>query len=274
PVEGDPAQIRQVVMNLLTNASEAIGADAGDIIVSSGVMEADGEYLRATEAGERLKPGRYVFVEVTDTGCGMDAATRARLFEPFFTTKFEGRGLGLAGVLGIVRGHRGGLHVASALGRGTAVRLLLPCAALPATPAAPEPLVSAPGQAPETILVVDDEDLVRDVSCSLLEAAGHRVLSAAHGAEALQMLREHGAEVDGVLLDMTMPGLSVEETFAALREMRPGLPVILTSGYEQSEVLDRLTRHEATAFVHKPFTPEQLTSALHHLMRGGQREPA
>ncbi|MHC4550991.1 MAG: PAS domain S-box protein [Planctomycetota bacterium] len=274
PVEGDPAQIRQVVMNLLTNASEAIGADAGDIIVSSGVMEADGEYLRATEAGEHLKRGRYVFVEVTDTGCGMDPATRARLFEPFFTTKFEGRGLGLAGVLGIVRGHRGGLHVASALGRGTTVRLLLPCAALPVTPAAPEPLVSAPGEAPETILVVDDEDLVRDVSCGLLEAAGHRVLGAAHGAEAIQILHDHGAEVDGVLLDMTMPGLSVEETFAALREMRPGLPVILTSGYEQSEVLDRLTRHEATAFVHKPFTPEQLTSALHHLMRGGQREPA
>jgi len=264
PVEADPTQLRQVVMNLLTNASESVGEEGGVVRVATGTRVCDAATLRACVLDASEGPGRYAFLEVADTGSGMDAATLQSIFEPFFSTKGAGRGLGLAGVLGIVRGHRGAVQVESQPGRGTTFRVLLP-AAQGERATAPEPTprtALARRQAGGVVLVVEDEPAVRAVAQAALEAAGFGVVAAEDGRAALAAARERGEEIAAVLLDMSMPRMSGEETFRALRELRPELPVVLTSGYEAGDAVGRLSGDGAVRFVQKPWHPSELVAAV------------
>jgi PAS domain S-box-containing protein len=257
PVRGDATQIRQVVMNLVTNASDALGDAAGTISVEIGVVEADGVDLAPTWTADELPAGRYVYLAVADTGCGMDADTRAKVFDPFFTTKSTGRGLGMAAVLGIVRGHRGAIKVASDPGHGSTFTVLLPVSDEPAQdrPAAARAAVQ-PGRG--KILVVDDEDLVRDVAEATLTRSGFEVLIAGDGLRALAIVRRQGHELAAVVLDLTMPHMNGEETFHELRRLFPDLPVILTSGYNEPDATGRFAAPGPAGFLKKPYRPDDL----------------
>ena len=257
PIEADPSQFRQVVMNLVTNASEALGDDPGSIVIATGTRDCSAEDLQGALLGDELAPGAYVFLRVADTGCGMNEEARDKVFDPFFSTKFTGRGLGMAAVLGIVRGHGGAIHLETAPGRGTIVTVLLPVSDKP------RPVVGT-AEAREwqrgegTILVVDDEPIVQSVARETLEEGGFEVLTAADGAEALEIYGQRGAEIALVLLDMTMPRLGGTACFQELREMDPGVRVILTSGYNEDEAVDRIEGDDLAGFVQKPWDPADL----------------
>ncbi len=253
PIECDPSQIRQVVLNLLTNASEALGANEGRIDV-------------ATRQGEPTADGRdRVVLEVRDTGCGMDESTRLRMFDPFFTTKFTGRGLGLAAVLGIVRRHQASIEVESRSGEGTAVRLCFPssCRGVSAAVMAS----SRDGWQPDgAILVVEDEPALRSMAIRTLRRAGFSVLSAAEGREALALFHEHRQEIRAVLLDLTMPGMSGSEMLSALRLLKADLPVVVCSGHGEHEIVSRLEGLVPDALLLKPFRPADLLSRLRQVL--------
>ena len=260
PVEADATQLRQVVMNLITNASDALEDRPGVIVVTTRVAHVDAPALASYQLAEALVPGRYVMLEVSDSGRGMDAATLARIFDPFFTTKFTGRGLGLASVLGIVRSHRGALRVTSEPGRGTTFTVLLPpCESPECREAEARTVPVKQATATGTILVVDDEAVVRHVAHRCLTRHGYDVVPAADGPEAIGVVRRDGARIDAVLLDLTMPHLSGEETLAELRRLAPELPVILTSGYTEDAVRTEATR---VSFLAKPYSPHQLYEAV------------
>ena len=239
-IEADPSQVRQVVMNLVINASEAIGDKEGIITISTGTVECDQNYLRENHFLEPPPPGTYVFLEVLDTGCGMDAETQAKIFDPFFTTKFTGRGLGLAAVLGIMRQHKGAIKVASEPSEGTTFMVLFPVSTKPASQPQPD-------AAPESwhgsgaIMVVDDEAAVRNVTRIILERSGFTVLTAADGREAIKLFQKHGGKIVCVLLDLTMPHMDGEETYRELRRIRSDVPVILASGYSEQEIAKHFT---------------------------------
>jgi PAS domain S-box-containing protein len=265
-IEGDSSQIAQVVMNLLTNASDALGEDAGIITLSTGVFEADRAYLMDTQSGEDLPAGTYAYVEVSDTGAGMDEETRGRIFDPFFTTKFIGRGLGLAAVLGIVRGHRGAISVGTRQGDGTTLRVLFPVGARQvektAEPEGEHKTLVGTG----TIMVVDDEETVREAARAMLESQGFDVIEARDGVEAVEVMRAHPESIRAVLLDMTMPRLDGEKTFFALHGMNPNAPVILMSGYDEQEVTRRLAGRGLAGFLHKPFRTSDLIDRLRDVL--------
>ena len=260
-VEGDATQLRQVVLNLVTNASES-GAET--VCVRTSLVECSAEELAGGIGAEGLLRGAYVCLEVSDDGQGMDPATRSHIFEPFFTTKFSGRGLGLAGVLGIVRGHRGTVQVSSEVAVGTRVRVLLPAsraalASVEEPPAAREP---APAQRTGTILVVDDQDYVVEVAQAFLERAGHRVVTAGGGWAAIECFRERGGEIDAVLLDLTMPDASGEVVLEELQRIRPDVRVIIATGYNPEAASQRLASHGVAGFVRKPYEPEEILEQI------------
>ena len=261
-VEGDATQIRQVIMNLITNASEAIGDESGVISVSTGVMECDRGYLSETYLNHNLPEGTYVYVEVSDTGCGMDAETRAKIFDPFFTTKFIGRGLGLAAVLGIVRGHKGALKVYSEVGQGTTFKVFFPSCEKLVEPLTERPKSEEDWRGTGTILVVDDEESVRAVAQSILERFGFNVLTAVDGHEGVEVFRRHSEEIVAVLLDMTMPKMGGEAAFREIRRVRPDARVILSSGYDEQEATRRFVGKGLAGFIHKPYRPNELIAKL------------
>ncbi len=261
-IRADAAQVRQVVMNLITNASDAVHEHRGSVTVRTGQMFADHTYLGEAYLDDDLPEGQYVYVEVSDTGVGMSAETQAKMFDPFFTTKFTGRGLGMAAVLGIVRAHRGAIKVYSELGKGTTIKVLFPGGAGIAAPiafAVPEPV--RPGQ---TVLVVDDDDGVRRVTAKVLESAGVHALAASTGDEAVNIYREHASEVGLVLMDLTMPGLDGRDTFVLLKAINPAVRVILTSGYHEDEALEQFAEDSVVGFLQKPFRRNDLLALLHN----------
>jgi PAS domain S-box-containing protein len=263
-VEADATQIRQVIMNLVVNAAEAIGEKNGVIAITTGAMRVDDEYLAETYPMSDLKPGNFVFLEVADTGCGMDAETQARIFDPFFTTKFTGRGLGLAAVLGIVRGHQGAIKISSTPGRGTTFTVFLPgCQAGAAAAQVEQGLGSSSlfGSG-KRVLVIDDDDTVRDVTSRVLEKIGFSVLQAAGGSDGLVTFRSRAHEITCVLLDLTMPNPAGEEVFREIRRLSLDTPVILMSGYNEPEISDRFTGKGLTGFLQKPYRPEELEKLL------------
>ena len=265
-VEADPGQIGRVLMNLVTNASEALGERAGRVSVSAGSMDADSGYLAHCFGASGAAAGHYVWVEVADDGCGMDAETAARICEPFFTTKFSGRGLGMAAVLGIVQAHGGVIHIDTEIGRGTRVRVLLrpaPRTAIERGASAPE---MGPAAARETILLADDDTAVLDLGREILERAGFRVVAASGGGGAVEALRTHGASFDAAVLDLTMPDLDGEETFLRLRELRADLPVLLVSGYDEAHSAERFRARGLHGFLRKPYELEQLVEAVRALV--------
>lgn len=260
-VEVDVPQVRQAMMSLVVNASEA-QADLGGIIsISTGVTRVDAAYVASEQLASDLEPGEYVHIEVTDTGVGMSPEVRARIFEPFYSTKFTGRGLGLAAVLGIVRGHRGSLKVYSEEGRGSTFKLLFPSVRgeleTTTAPAAPQAWKGS-----GTILVVDDEAAVRRTVSRMLEMMGFTILQAADGEEALAMFKEHGADVSLVMLDLTMPRMDGEQTFSELRRIDPHVRVVLMSGFNQQEAVAKFAGKGLASFVQKPFSLDSLRQCV------------
>ena len=265
PVDADATQMRQVLMNLVVNASEALGERAGVINVTSGVLFAEGEYLRTTFLAPELADGKYVFVEVSDNGCGMGPATQAKIFDPFFSTKFTGRGLGLSAVLGIVRGHKGAIKVYSELGRGTTVKLLLP--AMEGVPVAASAPAQVSLQRRGTVLVVDDEDVVRGVAARILGSYGFNVILANDGREGVARFSERRAEIVAVLMDLTMPQMDGVDAFREIRNIDENMPVLLMSGYNEQDAVMRFAGKGLAGFVQKPFTVEILRERLMSVLR-------
>ncbi|MBD3348253.1 MAG: PAS domain S-box protein [Candidatus Eisenbacteria bacterium] len=262
---GDATQIRQVIMNLITNASDAIGEADGTITVGSGVRSCDEAYLSECYLVQDVEPGEFAYISVSDTGCGMDAETMQRIFDPFFTTKFTGRGLGLASTLGIVRGHGGAVRVTSEPGRGTSFEVLLPVAvdAVPADAERGQAEACRQLEGDATVLVVDDEDTVREVAARMLQQAGMKVMTAADGVEALEVFRRCPDRIGCVLLDLTMPRMSGEETLRELRNLRDDVRVVLSSGYSEQEVVQQIDDEKHVAgFVQKPYLLDNLVEKI------------
>jgi two-component system cell cycle sensor histidine kinase/response regulator CckA len=268
-VLADATQLRQIVMNLVLNAADAIGDRGGEIVISTGLMHADHASLNAAVTGAGLAEGDYVFIEVRDTGCGMTSEVIAKIFDPFYTTKFAGRGLGLAAVLGIVRSHHGALQVTSEPGQGSTFRLLLPPVSTnsPGSRAAAPAVLEEPWQHNGDVIIIEDEEHVRGVAAHLLKSFGLSPRLAPDGRSGLALFRENPAACEFVLLDLVMPGLSGEETLAALRIMRPDIPVLIMSGYNEGDLLRRLAAPESPlAFLPKPFTRESLAEKIRELL--------
>lgn len=252
-VQADPAQMNQVVMNLITNAAEAIGDDDGRIIVTTSAKTYGRRELDLLKGGADLEPGRYVRLSVRDTGCGMDAETQERIFDPFFTTKATGRGLGLAAVRGIVRAHQGAIQLESEATKGTTFAVLLPqlSSAAPDSEAAPTVRRSQRASG-KVVLVVDDEPAVMEIQAEILAEAGYSVLCASDGKEAVGIYEQKGDLIDCVLVDLSMPRLNGEETLHELRKLRDDVRVVLTSGFTEQEMLDRSRANGFNAVVQKP----------------------
>jgi len=274
PVAGDAAQLRQVVMNLVTNAAEAVRGRDGTIRIRTRSCAHDETSLCDGMTGEALPAGDYVVLEVVDDGCGMEIEALGRAFDPFYTTKFTGRGLGLAAVLGIVRSHGGTIEARSEAGVGSTFTVHLPAAASidePATTTAVAPAGARPTAVGRDqrgrVLIVDDEPQIRAVAAQMLELAGWQVTSAEDGYEALALFGSEPDRFDVVLLDMTMPGISGAEALARIRQFRPEQPVLLTSGYNEQEVADLLVQDAACAFIQKPYTAARLREQVARLVR-------
>ncbi len=262
-VEADISQVRQVIMNLVINAAEAIGERSGVISITSGAMECDTAYLANTFVYEQHLPeGVYCYIEVADTGCGMDDEIKSRLFDPFFTTKFTGRGLGMSAVLGIARSHRGAIKVYTESGRGSTIKVLFP--AMPASDRQPRaiPSYADPAFAGKTLLLVDDEETVRTVGRQMLERMGFVVIPAGDGREALDVFRKQADILDCVIMDLTMPHMDGEEAFREMRRIRNDVQVVLSSGYHEQEVTQRFTGKGLAGFIQKPYTMSALRDAL------------
>ena len=261
-ITADATQLRQIVMNLVINASDAIGETSGVIAVSTGVLHADRAYLAETHLSPGIPEGRYVFLEVSDNGTGMSAETKAKIFDPFFTTKFTGRGLGLAAVLGIVRGHHGALKVYSEPGRGSTFKLLLPCAegAVEEAPANVETSTAWRGSG--LVLVIDDEEIVRAVSSRMLKMIGFEPLLATNGREGADLFASRADEIAAVMLDLTMPVLDGTATLTELRRVRADVRVLLMSGFTEHDALARFAGKGLAGFLQKPFRSDELRTAL------------
>ena len=260
PVEADAAQIHQIVMNLVINASEAIENNNGDICIATGCMECDRNYLKDVWLDENLSEGLYVYLEIADTGCGMDQETMAKVFDPFFSTKFTGRGLGMAAVRGIVKGHKGSIKLSSEPGRGTTFQILLPASGRAAE------LASHDNRTDEwrgrgSVLLVDDEETVRRIGSDMLKALGFTPITARDGEEALSIYQKT-PDVAVVILDLNMPRMGGDQCFRELRQLDPRVKVIMTSGYNEQEVIQKLAGKGLYGFIQKPYNLSVLKAAI------------
>jgi PAS domain S-box-containing protein len=271
-VEADVAQMQQLAMNLVLNGAEAVGDAPGVVTVRLRACDVDDRHARALSSLVEIRAGRCVVLEVTDTGVGMDAATRARIFDPFFTTKFTGRGLGLAAVLGIVRSHRGTIHIETTPGRGTTFEVYLPASERAAV-SSPASTRGVESSVRGVVMVVDDERLLRKMARQILTGIGFEVLEASNGREAIEIFHRRADEIAVVVLDMTMPELGGEETFAALRAHRADVRVVLSSGYDESEATRRFSTPGLAGFLQKPYTSAELTARVHEAI-ADRRKPA
>jgi PAS domain S-box-containing protein len=265
-VAADPSQIQQLVMNLVINAGEAIGEGSGTVLIRTGTVELRRQAARKLHPAFDVAPGPYVQLEVTDDGCGMSEDIFPRIFDPFFSTKFTGRGLGLAAVHGIMRAHKGAIEVHSTPGKGSTFRVLLPPLQQPAESESPLPRLEVRGTG--TILVVDDEQVVRQVAQAALERRGYRVLLAEDGKAALEMFEKHSELISLVLLDLTMPEMGGVEAFQRLKAMRPEIKVLLSSGYNEAEATSRFEGLGLAGFVQKPYTSARLAEKIRTVLAG------
>jgi PAS domain S-box-containing protein len=261
PLHADETQLEQVLLNLLVNAGQAM-PDGGRVTVTGSYAALDADDARARE----VSPGEYVEVVVTDTGIGMDAATRERLFEPFFTTKAPGTGsgMGLASAYGIVKNHGGAIGVESEPGRGARFTLLFPATDAPVSRRAAS--LVAPASRKGTILVVDDEEVLLRICARLLERMGYEVLTAPGGTAAIEAVRAHGKAISLVILDLTMPEMSGARTFEALRALEPDIKILLSSGFSVDGSARELLARGCSGFLAKPFTTSELDAKLSALM--------
>jgi hemerythrin-like metal-binding protein len=268
---GDVPQIQQVIMNLVLNASEAVDTESGVITIATGVEELDAEAIERSFKGQGLVPGTFVYLEVIDNGPGMPPAVQARIFDPFFTTKFTGRGLGLSAIQGIVRSHRGGIRVSSEPWKGTSFKLVFP-----ASSEAPAVLAEAPPflesleeyRGTGTILVVDDEDPLRTVAVRALQIVGFSTLEARDGLEALQVFEGNQPRIRLILMDLTMPRMDGEEAYRALRRSGVLVPVILSSGFTEHDVIQHFRGRGIAGFLQKPYRLQVLLAMVRKALEG------
>ena len=259
-VEADATQLRQVIMNLVINASEAIGDRSGVIAINTGCIDCDRNYLSTVWIDESISEGTYIYLEISDTGCGMDSEILSKIFDPFFTTKFTGRGLGMAAVMGIIRGHKGSIKVYSELGKGTTFKLLLPSSERPVD----QPRIGdhndlwrGGGKA----LLVDDEETVRATGGKMLRELGFEVLTACDGLEAVEIFKSN-KDISFVILDLTMPHMDGEQCFRELRSLDPAVRVIISSGYNEQEVTQRFVGKGLAGFIQKPYKLSELKQVI------------
>ncbi len=262
-IEADATQIRQILMNLITNASDALNGEAGVITITTGITKSDVTYLEDSKLADELTPGNYAFVEVSDSGQGMTSETIDRIFDPFFTTKPTGRGLGLAAVSGIIRGHRGAIRIYSELDKGTSFKVLLPAIDTAVTSDSSPEFEVEVKRGSGVILLVDDEHSVRRVAKRVAERAGFSVLEAGDGQQAVDIFRERHEEIVLVLLDMSMPVMSGEEAFRILKTIDPSVPVVLSSGYNEQDATTYFVGKGLAGFLQKPYRPADLLKILH-----------
>lgn len=262
-IEADSTQINQIIMNLVINASEAIGHDHGEIIVKATIVDCDEDDLINPYITNDLLPGKYACIEVSDNGCGMTEDTLKKLFDPFFTTKFTGRGLGMSAVLGIIRGHEGTLQVSSRPGEGTCFCIYFPLAhaTLPENEEQHQ-IEGAMVPAETTVLVVDDEESVRKVVQKMLEILGLKVLLAADGVEAIEIFDKHREDIEIVLLDLTMPKKDGYATLKELRQISPDLKIIVASGYGEHELHEKFGNQRNIGFINKPYSMELIKTEM------------
>ena len=261
-VEADAGQMQQLIMNLVINAAEAIAdQQCGTVLVRTSLRRIDEALIGTQLADQEITPGNYVALEVHDSGIGMDEATQARIFEPFFTTKFVGRGLGLSAVSGIVRSHKGALKVKSSPGEGATFQVLLPAISESRNIAqsdAAGPRLQGSG----SVLVVDDESCVRNLAQTVLRKYGYTVLVAEDAVSALELLRQTRQRVGLVLLDLSMPGMSAQQAVQRIQSGWPGTHILLTSGYDEEEVLGQFAETRLAGFLQKPYTSAQLAEKI------------
>jgi CheY-like chemotaxis protein len=265
-IEADAAQIQQVVMNLVTNASEAIGDRDGVIAIATRAQQLDEAQLRTVFLGQTLKPGLHAVLEISDTGSGIPPEILGRIFDPFFTTKQSGRGLGLSAMQGILRGHHAGIRIQSEPGRGSTFTLYFPATAGAALRGEAPSIRGGDRRFQGRVLLADDEEDVRASTRAMLEILGFEVVAVADGQEAVDLFEMERARFDLVLLDLTMPRMDGREAFRALRTLRPGIPVILYSGYSEHESLKDALGQGFAAFLQKPFLLADLRLTVHQVL--------
>ena len=265
-VEADATQLQQIIMNLTINASEAIGDNSGIIAISTGVMDCDRTYLQDTWLDENLPAGRYIFIEIADTGCGIATETVDRIFEPFFSTKFTGHGLGMAAVLGIVRGHSGAIKIYTEVGKGSTFKILLPASTLPATKQEQETEVSLLHES-GLVLLVDDEETVLNISKEMLSDFGFETITASDGKEALEIFKQLHSQIRFVLMDLTMPHMDGEEAFREFRRVDPTVKVIICSGYNEQEVSQKFVGKGLAGFLKKPYLLSELQKTIQAILK-------
>jgi CheY-like chemotaxis protein len=277
----DEAQIHQVVMNLITNAAESIETKPGTVRLTTGVQRCDETCLASSLLDERTEPGQYVFLEVEDNGCGMSEETLKRLFDPFFTTKFTGRGLGMSAVMGIIRTHNGALFVESEPGKGTTFRVMFPATkgglltttAEPITP--PEPTASPLPSAPVAdilsgvALVVDDEKAVLRVCATMVKHCGFKVITACDGIDAVAKFRAHADEITIVVMDLIMPNMDGIAAMSEIQNIRPDTRVIISSGFNEEELSERLANETPSGLIQKPYSLNLIKAEIQRVMQAG-----
>jgi signal transduction histidine kinase len=259
-IKADATQIRQVVMNLITNAADAIGHRSGLITIRTGMTDATEGYFTGMVYGEDVAPGHYGYIEVSDTGVGMDKAQVAKMFDPYYSTKHDGHGLGLAAMLGIVQGHNGAIQVYSEIGKGTTVKVLLPIAKEAfEIPIEHQELRHNGGG---VVLVVDDQEQIRSFTKMALERVGYEVITAADGREGVEMFGKHKDSLRVVLLDMTMPVMEGKAAFKEMAQINDSVPVILMSGYHEQDVTNQFAGRGLAGFIQKPFQIYELLKTV------------
>jgi CheY-like chemotaxis protein len=270
-IEADETQIQQVVLNLVTNAGEALEGARGRVGLRVTPLLAGPADLAGAHGAADAKPGEYVALEVRDSGRGLDPEARERIFDPFFTTKFTGRGMGLASTLGIVRSHGGVAGLESAPGRGTTARVLLPrVRAVETAPSATAPVAARSEHATGRILVVDDDPAVLELASEFLTRAGFTVIATRGGREGIERLRDEGDSIDAVVLDLSMPDVGGEQAFLEMRQIRPGLPIVLASGFSEEFASERFGAPGTAGFLRKPYAPEALVECVRAALGGSE----
>ncbi|NVN99465.1 MAG: ABC transporter substrate-binding protein [Geobacteraceae bacterium] len=264
-VEADATQIRQVIMNLVINASEAIGDTPGVISITTGTVYCNEKLLQEVWHSGDLREGEYVYFEICDTGCGMDSETLAKLYDPFFSTKFTGRGLGMAAVQGIVRSHNGAIYARSEPGNGTCFKVLLPAKGSP-TKRNSTLVVNDRWQGHGNILLVDDEEAIREIGSELLTGLGFTVLTASEGLEAIEIYTA-GNDIDLVILDLTMPKMNGIDCYCELKKINPDVKVIISSGYSEEDVIQQFSGQEIAGFIQKPYKLSLLKEVLQKVVQ-------
>lgn len=264
PIDADKTQIRQIIMNLVINSSEALGDNNGNISIATGSMKYDTSFFNDSQIVENPREGLYVYLEINDSGCGMNKDTLSKIFDPFFTTKFTGRGLGMAAVSGIVRGHAGAIKIISEPDKGSTTTIFFPASDKKPIPDIEE-VKRNKLQPNGKILLVDDEDFVRAVAGEMLNNLGFEVITAEDGFEAVKIFKD-SENIKLVILDLTMPNLDGEQTLKEIRSIDPKTKVIISSGYSENEINDRFVSNPPSGFIQKPYRLTALSETIKKIM--------